>query len=195
MIVLDVETTGTESTKHSLVSIGAVDFLNPTRQFYGMCKIWDGAHVMSEALAVNGFTEEEIRDPNKKSDAELVLEFLKWTEESEDHTIAGQNPSFDIGFIKSACLRNNLNFTLSHRSIDQHTTCYGHMIKRGVVPPLKNKRTDLNSDSIMTYVGIPTEPKPHIAINGAVWEAEAFSRLLYDKSLLPQFEKHKIPWI
>lgn len=194
MIVLDVETTGTEAAKHSLVSIGAVDFLHPERQFYRMCRIWEGAHVMPEALVVNGFTEIEICDTKKKTDAELVKEFLEWTEKAEDRTIAGQNPHFDIDFIKWTCLRNNINYTLSHRTIDQHTLCYSHMIKRGIVPPLKNKRTNLNSDGIMKYVGIPEEPKPHIAINGAVWEAEAFSRLLHDKKLFPQFEKYDIPW-
>lgn len=195
MIVLDVETTGTEASKHSLVSIGAIDFLKPERQFHGMCRVWDGAHVSPEALVVNGFKEEEIHDKNKKTDKDLVIEFLNWAAESEDHTIAGQNPSFDISFIKETCIRNNLNFNLPHRSIDMHSVTYFHMIKRGLKPPIRNKRTDLNSDTIMAYVGIPTEPKPHIALNGALWEAEAFSRLLYDKPFLPQFSQFKIPWL
>lgn len=194
MIVLDVETTGTEAAKHSLVSIGAVDFMKPERQFYGMCRIWEGAHIMSEALAVNGMSEKEIRDPNKKTDIDLVAEFLKWADECENHTIAGQNPSFDIDFIKWTCLRNNIHFPLPHRSVDLHSITYSHMIKRGLKPPQKNKRTDLNSDTIMTYVGIPAEPKPHVASNGALWETEAFSRLLNDRSIFPQFEKYKIPW-
>lgn len=195
MIILDVETTGTEASKHSLVSIGAVDFLKPERRFYGMCRIWVGAHVSSEALAVNGFGQKEITDPSKKTDKELVIEFLKWADECQNHTIAGQNPSFDISFIKETCIRNNLNFTLPKRSLDQHTITYFHMVKRGLKPPVHNKRSDLNSDAIMTYVGIPAEPKPHIALNGALWEAEAFSRLLYDRSLFPQFVQYKIPWL
>lgn len=195
MIVVDVETTGTEAAKHSLVSIGAIDFSNPERQFHGMCKIWDEAHVMAEALAVNGFTEEEIRDPSKKSDAELVEEFLKWALESEEHTVAGQNPSFDLDFIIWTCKRNNLHFPLPRRSVDIHTVCYTHMVKRGVKPPVNNKRSDLNSTVISEYVGIPPEPKPHIALNGAIWEIEALSRLLHDKPLLPQFKQYKIPWL
>jgi hypothetical protein len=68
------------------------------------------------------------------------------------------------------------------------------MTSRGITPPVLNKKTDLNSDKIMEYVGIPTEPHPHKALNGAIWELEAFSRLLYGKGILTDFEKYPIPW-
>lgn len=194
MIILDVETSGIEPLKHSLLSIGAVDFKNPTRTFYEECRMWDEAHVMEEALAVNGYTEEQIRDPKKQTESELVTKFLYWMKDCENHTIAGQNVFFDAGFIIAAANRNHIDISIARRIIDQHSICYAHMIQRGIEPPIKNKRTDLNSDTIMQYVGIPAEPKPHIAINGALWEAEAFSRLLYNKNLLPQFGQYKIPW-
>ncbi len=57
---------------------------------------------------------------------------------------------------------------------------------------MKDGKSLLDSDAVMTYVGIPTEPKPHIALNGALWEAEAISRLLYQKNLLSQFEQYPI---
>jgi DNA polymerase III epsilon subunit-like protein len=60
MIVVDVEASGTNYEKHSIVSLGAVDFDNPENRFYGECHIWDGAHIMEEALEVCGFTETEI---------------------------------------------------------------------------------------------------------------------------------------
>lgn len=195
MIVLDVETTGTEPSKHSLVSIGAIDFSDPSKQFYAECRMWDGAHIMPEALVINGYTEEEIRDPKKKTEGEVAAEFLKWIEGSAEHTIAGQNPFFDTGFMQAACQRNSLNFTLAHRIIDLHTIVYFHMKRRGLEVPVKNKRTSINSDFIMNYVGLPAEPKPHIALNGAKWEAEAFSRLLNEKSLFSEFVQYPIPWL
>ena len=45
MIVVDVETTGVDARKNSIVSIGAVDFENQKNQFYGECKIWEGAEI------------------------------------------------------------------------------------------------------------------------------------------------------
>ena len=47
----------------------------------------------------------------------------------------------------------------------------------------------------MEYVGIPVEPHPHNALNGAKQSTEAISRLLYDKKLLPEFDKYPIPWL
>ena len=65
MIIVDVESSGVDPVKHSLLSIGAIDFLNPKNQFYGECRVWDGAHIMDEALAVNGFTKEQITNKKK----------------------------------------------------------------------------------------------------------------------------------
>jgi len=57
----------------------------------------------------------------------------------------------------------------------------------------KDGFSDLNSDFIMNYVGLPSEPKPHRAINGARYEAEALSRLIYGRGLFEEFEGYAIP--
>ena len=49
MIIIDVEASGTEHDKHSIVSLGAIDFDNPENRFYRECKVWTGAHIMDEA--------------------------------------------------------------------------------------------------------------------------------------------------
>lgn len=195
MIVLDIEASGTNPWKHSVLSVGAIDFLNPKKTFYEECKIWPEAHVDDEALAINGFFLDEIKDESKQTEGKLVGNFLSWVEKSDNHTIAGHNPFFDLFFIQAAAERNHLNFPLAHRVIDLHSICYFHMLRRGIEPPVKNKRTDLNSDVVMEYVGISAEPKPHNALNGAKWEAEAFSRLFYEKPLFPEFKKFDIPWL
>ncbi len=194
MLVLDIETTGIDPHKHSIVSIGAVDFLNPARQFYEECIIWEGAHVMDEAMEVNGFSREEITDPSKKTEEESLRAFLAWAMDSENHTIGGQNPFFDVSFIQTGSHRYHLDFSLAQRIIDLHSICYFHILKRGLKPPTEKKRSDLNSDKIMKYVGIPAEPKPHIALNGAIYEAEAFSRLIKEESMFDEFREFPIPW-
>ena len=45
MIVIDIETTGLDPRKHSIVSIGAIDLSNPKRQFYVENQIWEGAEI------------------------------------------------------------------------------------------------------------------------------------------------------
>jgi DNA polymerase III epsilon subunit-like protein len=197
MIVIDIEASGTEYDKHSIVSIGAIDFDNPANTFYDECRVWDGAHVMEEALAVNGFTDAEIRDPNKKSEEEIARAFMAWSQDIPDRTLAGQNVSFDRDFLKAACGRAGLDWDLAHRTIDTHTLCWMHMIKSGLQPPVdpEKRRSALDLDAVLNYTGIPEEPMPHNALTGASCHAEVTSRLLYDKKLLPQFEKYEIPWL
>ncbi len=195
MIVLDVEASGVEPTKHSIVSIGALDIANPTNRFYMECRVWDGAHIMEGALAVNGFTREEITDPKKPSEADLTHEFLKWSDSVEERTFAGQNVSFDRDFLKEAAERaKHTNWPFAHRTIDVHTLCYMHMVLKGLQPPVKYRRSALNLDSVMIYCGIPKEPSPHNALTGALSHAECIARLLYDRKLLPEFEEFEIPW-
>lgn len=196
MIVIDVEASGTNYEKHSIVSLGAIDLDEPTRRFYGECRIWEGAHIMEGALAVNGFTEEEIIDSTKQSEAELVQAFMEWSQHMSNRTLVGQNVSFDRDMVRAACDRADIPWDVAYRTIDTHTLCFMHMVKRGLTPPLdvQHRRTALNLDAILNYCGIPDEPEPHNALTGAMSHAEVTSRLLYDRPLLPEFAEFAIPW-
>lgn len=197
MIVVDVEASGTENAKHSMVSLGALSLEDPTKQLYGECRIWDGAHIMDEALAVNGFTREQITDPAKQSEADLAITFLEWSEHFADRTLAGENVSFDRDFIKAAAQRAGKGWNLAYRTIDTHTLAWMHMVTRGLTPPVdpQHRRSNLNLNAILNYCGIPDEPTPHNALTGAKCHAEVISRLLYHKKLLPEFEQFPIPWV
>jgi len=169
MLVIDIEASGTHPQKHSIVSIGAIDFARPDRQFYGECQIWSGAHIMEEALVVNGFSEAAITDPSKMTEAELVIQFMEWSQEVADRTLTGQNVSFDRTLLQAAVERAGHMFDLPYRTLDTHTMCFMHMIKAGVTPPFdaQHRRTALNLNAVLVYCGIPDEPKPHNALTGA----------------------------
>ncbi|MEN9561183.1 MAG: hypothetical protein RIQ56_456 [Candidatus Parcubacteria bacterium] len=197
MLVLDVEATGVEAHKHSIVSVGAIDLSNPSNRFYEECRVWDGAHIMDEALAVNGFSKEQVTDKTKQSEADLVHAFLHWSESVEERTFAGQNPSFDRDFLKYATERaGHTSWPFAHRTLDTHTMAWMHMINRGLQPPVDpvHKRSALNLDAVLNYCGIPEEPNPHNALTGALSHAEVISRLLYGRKLLPEFSEFEIPW-
>jgi len=195
MIVLDIEASGVDYQKHSIVSIGAFDFGDPTNRFYEECRIWDGAHIMDEALEVNGFTKEEITDPNKKSEGEVITLFLDWAEKIYDRTLVGQNVSFDRDYTKAAAERAGINWNLAYRTVDTHTLAYMHIVKAGKNIPITKNHSALNLDAVLNYTGIPEEPQPHNALTGALSHGEVASRLLYDKKLLPEFEQFDIPWM
>jgi DNA polymerase III epsilon subunit-like protein len=195
MLVVDVEASGTEAHKHSIVSVGALDLANPTNRFYEECRVWDGAHIMEGALAVNGFTEAQITDPKKQSEADLVHAFMDWSKDLPEKTLAGQNVSFDRDFLKYAAERaGHTEWPFAYRTIDTHTLCYMHMINRGMKPPIMKNRSALDLDAVLNYCGIPEEPSPHNALTGALSHAEVISRLLYGRKLLPEFDQYQIPW-
>lgn len=198
MIAVDVEASGIGPDTHSIVSVGAVDLADPSRQLYAECRVWEGAHINDEALVVNGFTREQITDSAKQSEADLVHAFAAWAESCADRTLAGQNVSFDRDILQAAAVRaKHTAWPFAHRTIDSHTLCWMHMVKRGLPPPIdqEKRRSALNLDAILVYCGIPEEPTPHNALTGAKCHAEVISRLLYDKKLLPEFEQFAIPWL
>ncbi len=192
MIVADIEATGLDTHKHSLLSIGAVELEHPERQFYGECRMWEGASIMTDAIAVNGFTKEECADPKKHSLSDLMNDFLHWIEQCDDKTLAGQNPSFDRDFLNNSFARSSIGWHFSYRTLDLNSMAYMDMTKRNISIPHKNDRADLSLNTILKYLGLPEEPSPHHGLNGAKYEAEAFSRLLYGKNLLPEFAQYPV---
>ena len=195
MLVVDVEASGTDEYKHSIVSVGALDLANPTNRFYEECRVWDGAHIMDEAMAVNGFSKEEVTDPKKQSEADLIHAFLHWSDGLTERTLAGQNVSFDRDFLKAAAERaGHTDWQFAFRTIDTHTLAYMHMVEHGLQPPVAHKRSALNLDAVLNYCGIPEEPRPHNALTGALSHAEVIARLLYGRKLLPEFAQYEIPW-
>ncbi len=196
MLVLDVESSGLSAEKNSIVSLGALDLSNPTNRFYAECRVWDGAEISDEALEVNGFIKEEITDPNKMTESELIRNFIDWSQNLENRTMLGQNVSFDRDMTKAAALRGGWDWNFAHRTIDTHTLCWLHHLNHNLTPPVdtEHKRSALNLDKILNYCGIPEEPKPHNALTGALCHAEVAARLMYNKPLLPEFEAYPIPW-
>lgn len=195
MIAVDVEATGLDADRASILSLGAIDLDDPTNQFYEECRIWEGTLVSEEALKVVGLSHEEIRASERQTEAELVQNFIAWAMDRPiSVTFVGQNPRFDSAFVEAACRRAGIEFPFPHRTIDTHTLCWFHMLKRGITPPEAHKRSGINLDFILTYAGVPEEPKPHNALTGASCHAEVFSRMAYTRKLLPEFFSYDIPW-
>jgi len=190
MIVIDIEASGTNYEKHSILSLGALDFNNPANRIYLECQAWEGAHIDPQALEVNGFSEEQATDDTKETEAQLIAQFLSWAEGVEDQTFAGQNVSFDRDFVKAACGRAGYSYPFAHRTIDTHTLAYMHYVTHGRQIPIDKRHSALNLDAVLNYVGIPDEPEPHNALTGALVHAEVIARLLYGKPLLAEFSEY-----
>jgi DNA polymerase-3 subunit epsilon len=193
MIVIDTETSGLNPEKNSLLSIGAIDFENPLRRFYGECRVFDGALVSHEALAINGFTEDGVHDKSKMTDKELIEQFILWANASSDTTFAGENPAFDRDFMKETARRYGIDWRFAHRTVDLHSIAYAYIRGQGRELPMKNGHTGQDLSATLTLVGMTDTRKAHNALEDALLEAEAFSRLIYKKGLLPEYAKYPLP--
>src|ERR1700749_2842147 len=119
MLVTDCEMTGLEPPLHSILSVGAVDLENPTRQLYEECRAWDGAKIEDEALKVCGFSREQGTDPQKQTEGELVHKVIAFAEGMADITLAGQNVFMDLFFLQAAARRaGHTAWPFAHRIID-----------------------------------------------------------------------------
>lgn len=196
MIVLDVETTGTNFYENSIVSIGALDInkINDTSKikdaiFYGECQIWAGAKINPEALKRNGFTIGQVNILNSETHEELIKRFVSWLEKSENRTTCGENIDFDIRFLRESLLKSGYSDKVAYelvgiRGIDIHTLSYESHEKTKTPIPMKHKRSNLSLDETLKYVGLPTESNPHNGLIGAILEAETYWRLKNNSSLL-----------
>ncbi len=195
MIVLDIEASGVSPAQNSILAIGAIDLDDPENQFYDECRMWDGATNEPEAAAINGFDDAAATDQTKKSEAELLAAFFAWAfDRPKDRTLAAQNVWFDAGFLEAAAHRAGVEYPFAKRVLDVHSIAWLHMTRAGKVPPLEKGHSSLSSSVIQQYCGMPEEPKPHNAMTGALWHAEAIARMAYNRSIVDDYKTFRIPW-
>lgn len=181
-IVTDLETTGLDPHRHGICSIGA-KIARTGAEFYIECRIADTAEIEEAAMRVNGFTEAQVRDPRKPTEAMAFLEFLRfagWADTLENWPrvlLAGMNiGSFDFQFLKRVADEISPGYSsrcFANRTIDLHSVAIHHALTEGMeIPP-----GGFNTDAIYELLGLPQEPKPHHALTGARCEFAAFQTL------------------
>lgn len=179
ILCVDVETTGLDANRHSILQIGAEWIAGPRdgQTFAGSCRMFPGAVWTPEAAAVNGITQAAAEDPSLDSETDLVLRFITWIGDAP--MMAGLNPSFDRACIHSALRRASAGGMRTpaffpHRTLDLHSLAVGYALKAGELVPSRG----LYTDEIFHVLDLPTEPRPHVAINGARNSAAAFRKIL-----------------
>ena len=145
MIVVDVETTGLDPQKHSIVSLGAVDFNDPSRNFYSECAPWVGAEIDPIALKINGFTKEELLDSRRKSLKMVMLEFLEWIQPCKNKVLVGENVFFDRDMLNTAFEKSAISFRFPSRIIDLHSLSCIYHLQQGKMFPTDNGKSILNT--------------------------------------------------
>ncbi len=173
MIIVDVETTGTDAKIHGIASLGAVDY-ETGAEFYQECRIGKDKVIDPIALKINGFTEAQLRDESKMSGPIMYCCFIDWVKRnSKDTLLAGHNIGhLDLLFLEELHKECDLffdnmeKFPFGYRTVDLHSVAY---LKLG---------KSLSHEGICEALELPKEPKPHNALNGARSERDAFKLLL-----------------
>lgn len=192
--VLDIETTGLDPQKCAILSVGIVSYGEQLNEFYREYYPFKGAEVDEVSMKINGFNLDKtkmdaINDP--KNVVEDVRSFLK---DNKCNVTAGQNPSFDRGFINAYAERYGIDFRLPIWTLDLHSVCMAYMLEKGIeVPSKPGVGLFLSGDTILEFTGLGAEPRPHNALNGARYEFEALCRIIYGRNVLPQFSDHPVP--
>lgn len=194
MIVVDIETSGGPALdKYGIWQIGAID-LETGEEFLDECRIDDDEEIKEEALHICGKTEEGLRDKNKKSQKEMIKNFLKWVEKRKSKNIACLHPQFDIAFLWIKMNKYNLNskylgFPDYQRFFDLHTIAQIVYHNRTGKYLMKDDHSDMGLRNILGMFGIKDERrgrangkfsggKPHNALDDAKLEAECFKKLM-----------------
>ncbi|MFH1649354.1 MAG: 3'-5' exonuclease [Candidatus Woesearchaeota archaeon] len=191
MIVIDTEMSGIDPQKCCMLSLGAVDFENPSNTFYGECRLREGAEIREVSLRINGFTRESIAKA-PFSEAELFESFVAWSNSVQDRTLAGHNLSLDVLHLRNAAKSAKIEWPFGFRIVDLHAIAYAHFLVKGNVP-LVDGLSHLTLSGISQYTGIPAQPEPHNALMDAKMTAEAISRIVLGKSALDEFKKYPVP--
>lgn len=194
MVIIDIETSGLDAEQNGLLSVGAVDFLSPKSSFYGECRIRKGEKIDDSALAINGFTVDEVHSSSKMSTKQLLSNFDEWLNSRSEKVIAGLHiAAFDVPFINQKAQQCGLAMRLHRRSIDLHSLAYSKMLQLKKVVPLTDGWSVMDSDTVLPFCGLPNEQIPRNALNGARLEAECFSRIIYGRGLFAKYQRYEIP--
>ena len=192
IVVLDLETDCPDPEKANIVELGAViltgDRIGET--FSRELKLdieGNNLEVCSIGAArVNGQPLRGLRNipaiaqtvsrafSTDAAPTQVILELLEWLDfrNNRSVTIAGINPHFDrrilLRYIEAAGVEHD-GF-IRHNLLDLHTIA----LRKRYTSKNPKMLSYLSSDPIFEALGLPAEPKPHSALQGAFWEACGF---------------------
>lgn len=193
MIVVDVETTGLDIADCSLLSIGALSFDEPENTFYGECRMRPGALIQNEVPEITGFSFEDMADPSKPTVKVLMGKFIKWMEQFPDRTLAGASVGFDFAMLEAEAVRTGHGKPFHYRTVDLHSLAYVKYLQIHGEPLIKDGRSRLGLKGSVEFVGMEDPREVHNALVDAKLTAEALSRIIYGKKLLPEFSNFPVP--
>lgn len=166
--ITDVETTGLDPQKHEIVEIGLVLIDQETGEVIDTLDIKvRPEHIETAdevALKLNGYNEADWQD------AASILEAIAlYGEKAQNAIFCSHNVTFDWSFILEAFKRAGLKSSLDYHRLDLFTLIWSKTRDSNI--------ESFNLSRVAQFLGLPEEPLPHRAINGARTAHEIFKRI------------------
>ena len=157
--ITDLETTGLDPLKHEIVEIGLVLVTQPELEIIDTFDIKIKPENLTladpKALEINGYNHNEwLQASSLKEAMGIYLSKVKGT------IFCAHNITFDLPFIKQACIKTNLDFTPDYHCIDIPSLAWSKF---------RNSELEgLNLSKLAEFMGLKPEPETHRAISGAM---------------------------
>lgn len=167
VIVADLETSGLNLGRNGIISIGAVPLIGD-EEFYLELRIDLNQEADGKALEINGFTQEDCRNPLNPDQKEGVKQFYKWVEGKRYNwggglaILGGHNIRFDAGHLQHV----RPSWPFAYRMLDLHALAFGVLGK------------SLCSEEICDELGLRREPTVHNALEGAKMAKRGLLKLI-----------------
>lgn len=120
ILVIDVETTGLDPTRHACIELGAVlldRWLSPVAEYSSLVAPWEGAEIVPEALLVNRIQPSDLN--GAPTIAKVIDRFHKtFSPNSNKLLLCGWNVWLDAAFLKSLYARASQDWPFGYRLLD-----------------------------------------------------------------------------
>lgn len=177
LLMLDIEATGIDVTKHEIIQLAAVlldkKTLKEKKSFNMFAKPKRWKHREQEAMDVNGISWETLKNA---SELKTVLQKFNRTFGSDlIPTTYGGN--LDIVFLPAAYRAVNMKYPFEYHTFNMWPVCYTFMAMK---KQLKNKKrfVGFSLEDLGDYLGVTRLPGRHDALIDCQYQAAVLRALL-----------------
>lgn len=176
ILLLDLETTGTDETRHAIAQIGAAWLDAPGTFFRRVRPDESRPAIDPDALRVNGETMNTLADPARTPEHIAVCELLGWVKarsgDRDRVMFCGWNVHFDHRFLRDAFRRVGVDMDATpfrHSLLDLHALVWREQAMRRE-PEDAPIFGDIvrGADHAAQILGLESEARPHNALTGAL---------------------------
>lgn len=167
--ITDLETTGLDERHHEIIEIGLIlahqQNLEILQVFETKVRPEHIETASPRALEINGY------DPELWKEAPWLLwAMAQYAIKTQNAMFAAHNVTHDWAFIREGFRKTGVNNLMDYHRIDLFSIAWEKLTRSTDLKEFKLKQ-------LCRHFGIPEEPEPHRAINGARCAYEVFKRL------------------